>query len=356
MAKKSQVDEQIDSFFANLNPATQGLKSRRNPKSKQDAPIREHLSAPKRPVSSGSKLFLPIGIVSVCLLTAAFVFTRFQVAFTAPRSEQSMLALPDFNPHPPNPTKVPDIQPPSVPDRLTATIADTTTVNLTWAAASDNLEVLGYTIYRNGVSVATASSSLLTFHDRNTTPGTTYSYAIEAYDQAGNHSAISAPVQVTIPGKPGNQVFFLPEEDTYVNAESPDSVYGTSKTLRIDASPNIHAYLRFVVTGLNGKTIARARLMLYTESGTARGIQVVSVLGNTWNELGTNYHNAPALGEQLAVSPPTENGTWIALDVTPYITGEGRFNFGIITDSPTAIHLASRESGPNSPKLSLDLH
>jgi hypothetical protein len=148
----------------------------------------------------------------------------------------------------------------------------------------------------------------------------------------------------------------LPSEDTYINAESPNSVYGTAKTLRIDASPDVHAYLRFIVTGLNGKTITRARLMLYTESGTARGIQVMSVVGNTWNELGTNTFNAPDLGSMLAASFPAESDTWIVLDVTPYVTGEGRFNFGIITESTTAVHLASRESGANSPKLSLDLH
>jgi hypothetical protein len=187
-------------------------------------------------------------------------------------------------------------------------------------------------------------------------PDSAYSYALDAYDQAGNHSAISAPVQVAIPAQPGAQIFLLPSEDTYINAENPNSIYGTAKTLRIDASPEIHAYLRFVVTGLNGKTITRARLMLYTESGAARGIQAVSVVGNLWNELGTNYYNAPALGSQLAFSPPAESATWITLDVTSSVTSEGRFNFGIVTDSTTAVHLASRETGANSPKLSLDLH
>jgi hypothetical protein len=57
----------------------------------------------------------------------------------------------------------------------------------------------------------------------------------------------------------------------------------------------------------------------------------------------------------LASPPPAKSATWITLDLTPYVTGEGRFNFSIVTDSTTAVHLASRETGANAPKLSLDL-
>lgn len=363
MTKKSKIDERIGALFASLDPEESVAKPGRIPGIGNGAP---HLADPEPAQrnsnqgalakSSRQKLLIPLGLTTVCLLTAVFVFTRFQTALTAPSPGQPGPVQPVSIPNTPNPTKIQDAQPPSVPGGLTVTTDDASTVNLAWAAASDDLGVVGYTIYRDGVSVATASGSDLAFHDMVALPGTTYSYTLDAYDQAGNHSAISSPVQVTTPSQPGAQVFILPEEDTYINAESPNSIYGTAKTLRIDASPDIHAYLRFVVTGLNGKTITRARLMLYAESGATRGIQVMSVVGNVWNELGTNYFNAPVLGSLLAASPPTKSDNWIALDVTSYVTGEGRFNFGIVTDSTTGVHLASRETGADSPKLSLDLH
>jgi acid phosphatase type 7 len=125
--------------------------------------------------------------------------------------------------------------------------------------------------------------------------------------------------------------------------------------LRMDASPDIHAYLRFIVSGLNGKTIFRARLMLYTKSSAALGLRVMAVADNTWNELDTNYNNAPALGDKVALASQAETASWVEFEVTPYVTGEGRFNFGIITNSITAVSLASRETGANAPQLILDL-
>jgi hypothetical protein len=360
MSKKSKVDERIDTLFTGFNPAESVAKSERISGINILAPhLIKQIPAQQNSSSSRKKLLFPIGFMAVCLLTGFLVFARFQNASTAapPQQPSSTQPVPTASAPTNAPifTNIQDTQPPSVPGGLTATTADPATVDLAWAASSDNLNVMGYTIYRDGISVATASGSDLTFHDMLALPGTTYNYALDAYDQAGNHSAISAPVQVTTPAQPGNQIFLRPSEDTYVNADNPNSVYGTANTLRIDASPDIHAYLRFFVTGLNGKTITRARLMLYTESDAVRGIQVMSVVGIVWNELGTNYYNAPAMGAQIAFSPPADSATWIALDVTPYVTGEGRFNFGIVTDSITAIHLASRETGANAPKLSLDL-
>jgi hypothetical protein len=187
-------------------------------------------------------------------------------------------------------------------------------------------------------------------------PDSTYSYTLDAYDQAGNRSAISAPLQVTTLAQPGSQISLRPEEDTYVNADNPSFIYGTAVSLRVDGSPDIHAYLRFIVTGLNGRKIIRARLMLYTKSGTTQGIQVRAVTGNSWSELGTDYFNAPALGDLLTSSSSAKEATWITFDMTPFITGEGRFDFGLTTDSSTAANMASRETGADAPQLILDLH
>lgn len=90
-----------------------------------------------------------------------------------------------------------DTQAPSVPGALTASVARRTTVSLTWAAATDNVGVSGYEVWRNGVRVATTATPGYT----EMLPSGTYSYYVVAYDAAGNHSGASNSASVTIRNK-----------------------------------------------------------------------------------------------------------------------------------------------------------
>lgn len=362
MSKKSRIDERLDTLFAGFDPEENVSKVERISEVDQDAahwtnPVSARQNSKQIvPSKPGHKnLIILISAITICLLTAIFIFPRFQAALASPPPKQFIATLAGSTPDILDTPSIQDTQPPSVPSGLTATVTSSTTVNLAWTVSTDNIGVSGYTIYRNGVSFATTSSSNLVFSDTTAMPDISYSYALDAYDQAGNHSAVSAPLQVTTPAEPGSLIFLLPVADTYVNADSPTFIYGAASTLRVDASPDVHAYLRYNVYGLNGKTINRARLMLYTKSGVPRDIQVVAVADGNWDELTTNYNNAPTLGGQLALSPAAEAATWITLDVTPYIAGEGTFNFGVVADGKTAISLASREAGANAPQLILDL-
>jgi chitodextrinase len=94
---------------------------------------------------------------------------------------------------------VTDTQPPTVPTGLTASATAPTSVSLSWNASTDNVGVAGYTVYRNGTSVATVSAPTLTYTDTSVAASTTYSYTVDAFDTSGNHSAQSAPASVTTP-------------------------------------------------------------------------------------------------------------------------------------------------------------
>ena len=249
----------------------------------------------------------------------------------------------------------PDVQPPSVPGGLTANASSPTQVDLSWSASTDNVAVTGYTIYRDGTAIATISGSTLSYSDTTALPLTTYQYSVDAFDGAGNHSAASDPATATTPDVAAS-LTFVPGADTYVNAGSPASNYGSSTSLRADGSPDVHSYLHFNVQGLGGKTIAQARLLIYLTSKANKGIDVETVTDNSWGELATNYNNAPALGGIVASSTSANAGTWVELDVTSYVTGEGTYSFGITTSSSTALSMASRETGANAPQLILSLH
>jgi hypothetical protein len=150
-------------------------------------------------------------------------------------------------------------------------------------------------------------------------------------------------------------VTITPVADTYVNASSTGSNYGSATTLRLDSSPDVHAYLRFTVSGLSG-TITKVRLLLYANNSDSKGIQAWAVADNSWGESSTNYTNAPVLGSQLASSPAFASGVWVSLDVTSYVTGNGTYSFGVTNPNATAISVGSRESGADSPQLIIYFH
>jgi len=87
-----------------------------------------------------------------------------------------------------------DTTPPTVPASLIATAVSSSEIDLTWSAATDNVGVAGYKIYRNGNSVPIASVTTGTsYADKGLTASTTYTYQVSAYDAAGNESAQSTP-------------------------------------------------------------------------------------------------------------------------------------------------------------------
>lgn len=87
---------------------------------------------------------------------------------------------------------VPDSVVPSAPAGLIATPAGATQINIFWATPPDNVAVVGYKVYRDGVLVGSPTTT--NYSDADLTALTTYSYAVSACDAAGNCSAPSAAV------------------------------------------------------------------------------------------------------------------------------------------------------------------
>ena len=94
-----------------------------------------------------------------------------------------------------------DTTPPSAPTNLGGS-ASGTTVSLTWTAATDNVGVRAYDVYRDGAKVGTVSGTAAvppgtTFVDSGLAGSTAYRYAVTARDAAGNTSPQSSAVTVT---------------------------------------------------------------------------------------------------------------------------------------------------------------
>jgi glucose/arabinose dehydrogenase len=99
------------------------------------------------------------------------------------------------------PQCAPDTQAPTAPTQLTASTAGTT-VTLNWGAASDNIGVRAYDIFRGGTKVGSVTSSTAappatTFTDSGLAPSTRYEYYVVARDAQSNVSPHSNTAAAT---------------------------------------------------------------------------------------------------------------------------------------------------------------
>ncbi len=101
-------------------------------------------------------------------------------------SEQSIALLVTTN----------DTDPPSKPEGLQIEAVSSNSVFFSWEASTDNIGVLGYSIFRSGVIIGTSSG--LSYTDETVMAGNSYIYTVSAFDAAGNTSAQSAGLTASI--------------------------------------------------------------------------------------------------------------------------------------------------------------
>jgi chitodextrinase len=92
-----------------------------------------------------------------------------------------------------------DTTPPSAPATLSATALSSTSIGLSWTAATDNTGVSGYRLFRNGAQIAQVTG--LSWTDTGLAPATSYTYEVRAFDAAGNQSSSTTRVATTLPGQ-----------------------------------------------------------------------------------------------------------------------------------------------------------
>ena len=92
-------------------------------------------------------------------------------------------------------TLTPDTTAPTAPT-LTASGTTSSTTNLSWSGAIDNVAVSGYDVYQ-GTTLLGSTTTATTFAVTGLTASTTYSFTVKAKDAAGNVSLASNTVSVT---------------------------------------------------------------------------------------------------------------------------------------------------------------
>jgi chitodextrinase len=240
-----------------------------------------------------------------------------------------------------------DQQAPSIPTGLTATVMSASRIDLNWNASTDNVGVTGYDIYRNGALITTTGGQT-SYSDTAVAPGTTYTYRVAARDLSGNASDPSAGVTVSTPAQSQSVVA---SADAHVDEASPTTNFGTTTSLRVDGGTGTHveSYLSFTLSGLSG-TVRQATLRLWASSGTGDG-PIVTPTSTGWTENGITWANKPAsTGPTIADIGGISTGTWVQVDVTNIVVGNGTYAFRLSGESTDGVDFHSRE-GANDPQL-----
>ncbi len=102
-----------------------------------------------------------------------------------------------------------DTTPPSAPGTLTKTVVGLADIDLSWGAATDNVGVTGYQVYRclgagctSYALLASPTGTATTYKDTSVAANSSYGYEVRAVDAAGNLGAFSNTVAATTPAAP----------------------------------------------------------------------------------------------------------------------------------------------------------
>src|SRR5205807_1095355 len=160
---------------------------------------------------------------------------------------------------------------------------------------SDNFGVAGYTIRRDGTVIAETGTSATTYADEHLSPTTTYSYTVDAYDAAGNHSAQSAAQQATTLSS--SEVHHY----EYVFPTNAIDVYDLDNGSRLVQTISLPAQ----ATDIRGAAASPATHMLYVSYGGDGGSNGGgSMLAYDLVSKGTVWtHSYPEGVDSMAVSP-----------------------------------------------------
>ena len=138
------------------------------------------------------------------------------------------------------------------------------------------------------------------------------------------------------------------DADTYVNASVPTNNYATAPIMKLKFEPpaEYRSLIRFTLNGLSGSPTS-VRLRLYVEDASARGGDWYLV-SNDWTESTVIWGNKPAIsGSPVASVGAVTLGTWVEVDLTSAITGNGTYSFEATTTSTnTAAFYTSQGTNP----------
>ncbi len=133
-----------------------------------------------------------------------------------------------------------------------------------------------------------------------------------------------------------------PVADAWVDSSAPNANFGTHNRLKVrTATKRFESFLRFSVTGVG--PVSDARLRLFVADGSADGGTLYQST-DPWTESGVTWSNRPAPGPLITSIGGAAPKTWIELDLTSVISGDGTYDFVIAGGVADGVAYHSRDS------------
>jgi chitodextrinase len=214
-----------------------------------------------------------------------------------------------------------DIQAPTAPGNLTVTGHTSSSVSLSWTAATDNVGVTGYQILQSGTVVGSTSGT--TFTVGGLAPATGFSFTVTARDAAGNVSPSSNTVTVTTDPAPATNL----ARGRPTAESSHTQIYGSGNAVDGDASTYWEsangAFPQWWQVDLGGPVaVARLVLKLPPSAAWATRTQTLSVLGGADGSSfativpSAAYRFDPASGNSVTIRFTSTSVRYMRLNLT----------------------------------------
>jgi hypothetical protein len=234
------------------------------------------------------------------------------------------------------------------PDRE-GTVGEVVTLD---GSASEDPEGAGLTYTWNQVRGPAADLSAADTVSPSFTPayGGSYLFSLTVNDGTQQSAPDFCRVLVS-----AGTLTFTPEADTYVNADSPGTSYGSADELVLDlgdsTNPNDtqHIYLRFNVSGILGG-VESATLRMYAVNNGNPG-EIFTSSNVSWAEDAPTWDDPVVRdGPRVGLLGSAAVDTWAEGDVTAGVIGNGLVTFVIVPTGSDGADFHSREN-THAPEL-----
>ena len=195
-----------------------------------------------------------------------------------------------------------EVEPPTVPATLTAAPVSSTQINLAWSAATDNVGVATYQVFRGGVLIATVGN-VTSYSDLGLAAGTTYSYAVAACDAAANCSTQTPVTTAKTSAPPDTQPPTVPTGLSATAASSSQvNLTWTASTDNVGVSAyRLYSSGNLVVTLGNVTSVSRTNAPSTTYQYT---LSACDAAGNCSAQSAATTVTTPAQADTQAPSTP----------------------------------------------------
>jgi hypothetical protein len=151
-----------------------------------------------------------------------------------------------------------------------------------------------------------------------------------------------------------NTSFIYPSDDSWVEAEYPNTNHGSETVLRVKAdSRTRRAYLKFDLSSIpNGKIVTSVKLYLYCSAVDSNPTVVINVHEtlDSWAEGTITWNNAPPVGSYLSQTTLGGSGQYYAWDISSY--GVAQYNGDKVLSA--LVKLPQDDPSQNNPNYARD--